>query len=528
VKAISNAVKVGILALLMVLGSYGVWKSIGQKPSGSNNYDMWSKFRDASGMPVGSRVVVAGLPVGEIEGLSIDGRYARVNFRVRKDVQVYANAVVYKKSTSLLGDYYLEIDPGSPESVSVTGETQTNRLLGKGDQIVKVVEATSPDQLMRRIEESLPNVDQVLLSVRDLSEDLRRVVNGPLASIADRIDDLVQKESETIEAILAKADRSLARIEQITRDVRNITGGADEQINSILNNLDEASSEAKTLITSARTEVEETGKVVREKLDLVDELLASSASVASKIDDPDTGTLSRLVNDTTLADNLEDITEDTAGFVSTLFGMQTYVGLRSEYNVFAGLARHYVTMELRSRPDKYYLIELEKGPRGAYPTVTLINDPSTGDQWVRRTVIEDKLRFTFQFAKRINWATFRYGIKESTGGVGVDLHSNWLNRGLELKVDLFDATFDQLPRLKMTAVYELFKNIYILGGVDEALNPPDTLNIATGDTTTGVPIQFEDFRFGRDYFMGAMVKFNDKDLSALLFLAGATVAAIVE
>lgn len=529
-KAISNAVKVGILALLMVIGSFGVWKTIGQKPSGSNNYDMWSKFRDASGMPVGSRVVVAGLPVGEIEGLSIDGRYARVNFRVRKDVEVYSNAVVYKKSTSLLGDYYLEIDPGSPESVTVTGEKQINHLLGPGDQIVKVVEATSPDQLMRRIEESLPNVDQVLLSVRDLSEDLRRVVNGPLASIADRVDDLVQKESETIEAILSKADRSLARIEQITRDVRNITGGADDKINSILENIDEASVEAKTLITSARTEVEETGKVVREKLDLVDELLASSASVASKIDDPDTGTLSRLVNDTTLADNLEDITEDTKGFVSTLFGMQTYVGLRSEYNVFAGLARHYVTVEMRSRPDKFYLVELEKGPRGDYPTVTLEYDPLApgGPQWVRRTVIEDKIRFTFQFAKRINWATFRYGIKESTGGVGFDVATTWLNRRLELKTDLFDATFDQLPRLKLTAAYEVFKNIYILGGVDEVLNPPDTLVINTGNDPSGVPIQFEEFRFGRDYFLGAMVQFNDKDLSALLFLGGAALAGAVD
>ena len=529
-RALSNAVKVGILVLLLVGGSYAVWKSIGQKPSGSINYDMWSKFRDASGMPVGSRVVVAGLPVGEIEGLSIDGRYARVRFRVRKDVKVYSNAVVYKKSTSLLGDYYLEIDPGGPESLGVGGQKQINELLGKGDQIVKVVEATSPDQLMRRIEESLPNVDTVLLSVRDLSEDLRRVVNGPLASIADRVDDLVQKESETITEILAKADRTLARIELITRDVRNITGGADVQIDKILANLDQASAEARDLMTTARAEVEQTGAVVREKLDLVDGLLASSASVAQKIDDPDSGTLSRLVNDSKLADNLEDITDDAKGFLGTLFGMQTYVGLRSEYNVFAGLARHYVTVEMRSRPDKFYLVELEKGPRGGYPTVTLEFDPSApgGGEWVRRTIIEDKIRFTFQFAKRINWATFRFGLKESTGGIGFDAATTWLNRRLELKTDLFDATFDQLPRLKLTAAYEVFKHIYILGGVDEALNPPDSLVINTGTDPSGVPIQFDEFRFGRDYFAGAMIQFNDADLSALLFLGGAALASAVQ
>ena len=65
------------------------------------------------------------------------------------------------------------------------------------------------------------------------------------------------------------------------------------------------------------------------------------------------------------------------------------------------------------------MIELEKGPRGNYPEVELSFDPTDGSgQWVRRSVIKDEVRFTFQFGKRYKWATFRYGIKESTGGIG--------------------------------------------------------------------------------------------------------------
>ena len=35
-----------------------------------------------------------------------------------------------------------------------------------------------------------------------------------------------------------------------------------------------------------------------------------------------------------------------------------------------------------------------------------------------------------------------------------------------------------------------------------------------------MPIQFETFRFGRDYFLGGMLQFNDEDLAALLTVGG--------
>ena len=35
-----------------------------------------------------------------------------------------------------------------------------------------------------------------------------------------------------------------------------------------------------------------------------------------------------------------------------------------------------------------------------------------------------------------------------------------------------------------------------------------------------VPIQFETFRYGRDYFLGGMLRFNDEDLAALLTVGG--------
>ena len=535
-KGLSAGVRVGILFILLAVGAYMVWKNLGDADA-EGGQQFFVRMRDASGLPTGSKVVVAGLKKGTVTKLEVDGRYAKIHFNLSSDIPVWSSAVVYKKASSLLGENYLEIDPGEPTRQAPDGTAVKFTPLGapcpdyNSDneskrnacrEIPSKVEAVTPDQLIQRIEASTQNVDKVLESVRDLSEDVRRIVNGPMASVANRIDGLVQKEAGTVQSIIQRADRTLAAVEALTRDVRNITQGADPKIEKILTDLEAASAEAKLLVQTAKAEVEQTGDAVRGKLDKLDGVIDPASSIAKKIDE-DKGTLGRLVNDPAIADNVEAITEDAKGFLGTLFGLKAYVGLRSEFNMGSRLARHYVSVELHTRPDKFYLIELEKGPRGNYPEVTLTFDPSVDpNNWIKKTVIHDELRFTFQFAKRFNWLTLRYGIKESTGGIGADADVRWFNRNLRLSADLFDATFDQLPRMKITAAMELFRHLYILGGVDELLNTPDELTIVAGNSD--VPIQFETFKFGRDYFLGGMLRFNDEDLAALLTVGGSALA----
>lgn len=536
-KSVSAGVRVGVLFLLMAVGGYLVWRNLGQDPAGKNNYTMFAKFRDASGLPQGTKVVVAGLPKGEVIGLEIEGRYAKVTFKIDKGLTVWTSAVIIKKARSLLGDNYLEIDPGEEIKQTPDGTRQSFTKLGpacptysdsdprKSDpcrQIPNVIEATTPDQLLHRMEQTLPNVDRVLESVRDLSEDTRRLVNGPIQSVATRVDGLVQREAGTVSDIIARADRSMQKIEQITSDLRQITKGADPKIEAILKNLDDASADAKDLVATAKSELTQTGQTLRGKLDKLDGVIDNTQSITRKIDE-DKGTLGRLVNDPAIADNVEQITDDAKGFLSTLFGLKAYVGLRTEYNVFAALARYYVTIELHTRPDKFYLIELVKEPRGAYPDVSLTFDPTIDpNHWIRKTTINDAIRFTFQFAKRFSWLTLRYGIKESTGGVGADVDLKWFDRDIRLSADAFDASFDTFPRVKLTAAFELFRHLYVLGGVDELLNKPAYLPIIKGQSA--VPIQFDTLRYGRDYFFGGELRFTDEDLSALLTVGGAALA----
>ena len=540
-KGVSAGVRVAILFLLLAIAGYIVWKNLGQTPGGKDTQELFARFRDASGLPKGSKVVVAGLPKGEVVDLEVEGRYAKVTFHLATDIPVWSNATVFKKATSLLGENYLEVDPGAEEQQAPDGTTQKFTRLGppcadynsedskKRDEcreIKRVVEATTPDQLLHRIEQTLPNVDRVLESVRDLSEDLRRIVNGPLQNTAQRIDGLVQKNAAAVEDIIQRADRASKNIEAIAADLRAISKDADPRIKELLKNLDDASADAKDLVTTAKSELQQTGDKLRGKLDKLDGVIDNTRSITQKIDE-DKGTLGRLVNDPTIADNVEQITDDAKGFLGTIFGLKAYVGLRTEYAFGAGLTNNYVTVELHTRPDKFYLIELDKSPRGDYPDVTLTFDPTVDpNHWIRSSVIHDQIRFTFQFAKRFAWATLRYGIKESTGGVGLDADIPWVDRDIKLSADIYDATFDRYPRVKLTAAIELFRHVYILGGIDDMINKPETIVPIKG--TSDVPIQFDELRIGRDFFAGAMLRFNDEDLAALLTVGGSALGNVAK
>ncbi len=111
---------------------------------------------------------------------------------------VWTSATVFKKATSLLGENYLEIDPGEAVRAGADGTKHTFTPLGNADtpadpknnvpehkpcpdydsnddkkrnacrEILHVVEATTPDQLLHRIEATLPNVDRVLERARSL------------------------------------------------------------------------------------------------------------------------------------------------------------------------------------------------------------------------------------------------------------------------------------------------------------------------------------------------------------------------
>lgn len=514
-KSTGAAIKVGITVTVIALLGFVGFRFVAKGISGNKGYRIWCIFHDATGLVDKSRVQIAGLNIGEITGRQLEGSYAKITVRVIPGTQLWSNATIFKKSASLLGEFYLEIDPGTSESPDpVTGQMVKNRALSDGDQVVNVVEAVSTSDILVQVNETLPVLRAIL-------QDVHKLTQGPLQDIAKSVQQGIDKNS-------AAAEQLLHHVDSIALDVKGMTAGqAGDDVKKSLSNIREITESIKGLVGKGDTEIGSTGDKLRKDLDkigsAVDNLnhtLENMSVMTDKVKAGE-GTVGRLLNDDTIANNVEQITEDAGGFIRSITRLQTLIGLRSEYNVVANSLKTYVQVKLMSRPDKYFLIELIDDPRGfsssstAYVTT---DDPSKPQTTVTNTITTtDRFRFSFQLAKKVFLLngriqlTGRFGIKESTGGIGADmdlplaLAAPWM-RTLSFNLDLFDFTTNVYPRFKIMAALEFYRHIWIVGGVDDLLNGRGP---GAGVTT------------GRDYFFGAQLTFNDDDIRALLTIGGA-------
>src|SRR5437868_12609337 len=129
-KTMSAALKVGLTTLAIVGLSTAAYRFVSKSMRGPEGPVVWALFRDATGLVDKSRVQVAGLLIGEIVERRLQGNMARVAIRMRPETELWSNSVIYKKSSSLLGEYYLEVDPGTPESPDpLSGQLSKNHRL---------------------------------------------------------------------------------------------------------------------------------------------------------------------------------------------------------------------------------------------------------------------------------------------------------------------------------------------------------------------------------------------------------------
>src|SRR5271169_342763 len=121
----SSAAKLGVfmLAVLAILG-YFVLK-IEDIPFGRGQQARTIKavFDTVAGLDDKSAVRVAGVRVGKVAGIKLrpDGK-AEVTLEIDKDVQLHSNANAKVANLGLLGEKYIELDPG----------TITNPLISSG------------------------------------------------------------------------------------------------------------------------------------------------------------------------------------------------------------------------------------------------------------------------------------------------------------------------------------------------------------------------------------------------------------
>jgi len=478
----TKAAKVGLFVIVVGAVSVLIFRFVSRTTGTAGGYGVYAEMKDATGLAPQSRVMMAGIAVGTITSIRLDRGMARVDIRMMPEIALHDDATVGKHSAGILGEYFLSLTPG----------TDGKPTLKDGDEIKIIIEAASTDQI-------IADLARIADRVKLVSENLAATIGSPEGQA--EMKDTLKNLAAVTEALNATVRENRDTIRQTLLNVQDITQRSGPELNQILDNVRSITQDVRTLLAENKGDVKGGVGQVRETVERVNRASASLESALSHIDsvtariDKGEGTVGRLTKDETLINEVQGVVEDVGDFVGTLHRFQTIVGLRADYNFVSNTIKNYVELRLQPSEDKYYEIDVINDPRGftSFQQVDVDTTDPTKPAHYRevRTTTSNAFRFGLQFAKRIGPFTGRFGIIESTGGIGLDI--DLLKDRFEIRQDLFGFGEELQPRWRVALWYEFIQRLWMIAGVDEIFN-----------------------RDRRDYFVGLQLRFNDQDLKALL------------
>ena len=94
---------------------------------GDNTYQLFGRFYKVTGLRVGNQVNMFGLNIGRVAGFTMDqeAQEAVVEFRLKKGIKIYDDAIASIKTEGLIGDKYVDINAGGSGEQLKPGDTIT-------------------------------------------------------------------------------------------------------------------------------------------------------------------------------------------------------------------------------------------------------------------------------------------------------------------------------------------------------------------------------------------------------------------
>ena len=474
-------------------------------------------FKNVAGLEKDAPVRIAGVTVGKVLDVKVKDRRAVVEIVFFKPIKLYANAKACIETMGLMGEKYIELDPGSPEAPE----------LPPGSEVKNTQASASMDEVMTSLNEFIAKFNETLLTpdgknrlailleeVTRLSESVDRAVNNLNSLVEENrrsIREIVKNLLALSSVLKEELPQAVDNINTLTNQLSEIALENRQDIRETIVNLKSLTEKVPQLaekinglaVRLERLLNEENLQNVDEAVENVKEISFELHQLLAKVNDGK-GTVGKLFNDEELYDSLTKTVRVLGKLADKFEGTNTYIGFRGDVNLRTGDSRGVFSLKLVPSDDHYYLLEIVGDSQGKVDRKTYYID--YGGTFQKREEIETsyETEFTFQYAKVFpdRWIhpgskfVLRGGLKESTGGIGLDyLYSDRLSFFSDLwDPGRKDENGDAIkPHLRVGVKYNLGDNWFIYGGGDELL-----------------------YSRWRGFFVGAGVLFGDDDLKYLL------------
>jgi phospholipid/cholesterol/gamma-HCH transport system substrate-binding protein len=106
-----NPVPIGIIGVLAIIGFLAIGLNASKLPFISSGHTVYADFKDAAGLQKGNNVRVAGVLVGKVTSVSLEGNVVKVGMKVSNGTHVDAGSTADIKIETLLGQVYVALTP---------------------------------------------------------------------------------------------------------------------------------------------------------------------------------------------------------------------------------------------------------------------------------------------------------------------------------------------------------------------------------------------------------------------------------
>jgi phospholipid/cholesterol/gamma-HCH transport system substrate-binding protein len=442
--------KVGLFVLaamvLVVLG--WAWSVDGVRPD-ETSYRLVMDVASSDGLWEGSQVRLAGVEIGAVDTISIEGDHAELTLKIRTLYQLPSDSDAELKASGLLGDLFVRVYPGTSDT-----------MLKDMDRI--------------KTRSNPGDIDKITRNLEKISDDIS-AVTGVLKKMAEN-----DANRQHVESTLANAD-------QLTELLREIAAGNKADIAAIVQSVRRLSEALEGHVDTIGGNVNEEVDKLQELTDQLNAAASDMTSITGKIDRGE-GTIGALVNDDETIDALNETIHDVKRAVKSFTGIRPEVYYTGRFyfgtepkdtetfyygNPLAFSGANNIGLRLRTHEDFWYDFEINDYPQGVISQKEVLRE-NTGvvtSKWTR----DQKYRFTFQMEKRWGPVSVRLGVKEGGGGVGATFYA--VKDRLQTHIDVFDFFFGSYPAIESRGIPnvrvgvrgEPWRNMYVEAGAEQII-----------------------------------------------------------
>lgn len=478
----STVIKVGLFATicLLILGFLVLRiEDVSLFSGPSKTVD--ATFDSVVGLDDKAAVRIAGVRVGRVDGIGLDGARARVTLRLETPVELTEGTVANISTVGMLGEKYVELVPGPPGAPP----------LPEG-AVLKGTAPMSFDQAMAKLNDVAESIQGVTGTLKGEGGDesaLSRLINNLEATSSD-IRALIAANSRQVTATIGNFERfsgTLAtELPRLTAQIERMLVQVDTVVAENRENLKDSLANIRAATERAQTSVDNMNQITGK--------IASGEGTVGKLvqnDDAHAQLMSALGS---VEKGVTTLTE-TLGRVGKL---EMDLAMEGAYLTDVEESRAAFSLNVDPQSGRFYRVEVVDDPRGKVrkktDVVTVTDQSGLSKTTTTETIkTEDTTTLSAQFGLKLGDARVRAGLIESTGGGGIDY--GLLDRRLWVSLEAFDFSRQQDldPHVRLSGRFYVNPNIYLMGGYDDFL-----------------------VKERESIFLGAGIRWRDDDLKYLL------------